>query len=196
MISVSESDGIFFWNFLGDLTFCDTDINYELDKIAHTKEEKPKKIINVNKLSNKQQKEEKEKIDQESKKKENRFNIHDTSGDSKNMLIMLPVEKDIEGNYDTSKISPNVISQSNEKPKTFDELDRKLLFQPLHIPQKFEKLLDKEPSQSLRKLTKRFCVGYNNNSMSNLIYNKENNWFAFTMNNKVIFSINILFVRF
>lgn len=103
---------------------------------------------------------------------------------------MLPVEKDSEGNYDTSKISPNVMNQTNEKQKTFDELDKKLFFNPLYVPQKYEKMAGFEPSQTVVKLSKRFCVGYNNNSMSNLIYNKENNWFAFSINNKV--KLNIL----
>jgi hypothetical protein len=182
---VSENDGIFFWNFLGDLTFCDTDINFELEKIARVREEKPKKSISVNsKQTTKQLKEDKEKVEKDIKKKENRFNIHDNSSESRNLLVMLPVEKDNEGNYDTSKINVNNLSQKIEKQKTFEELDKKLFYTPLYVPQKHDKLC-KEPSQSVNKITKRFCVGYNNNSMNNLIYNKESNWFAFTINNKV-----------
>jgi len=98
---------------------------------------------------------------------------------------MLPVEKDSEGQYDTSKISANAFNQSNEKQKTFDELDKKLFFTPQYLPQKHDKITEREPSQTLHKLDKKFCVGYNNNSLNNLVYNKEENWFAFTINNKV-----------
>lgn len=36
------------------------------------------------------------------------------------------------------------------------------------------------------RLKKQFMLGYSVNSINNIIYNKDNYWFAFTINNKVI----------
>ncbi len=158
-----------------------------MEKVAHAKEEKPKKSIQVGgKYSSKQQKEDKDKSQKDVKKKENRFNIYDNSAENKNLLVMLPVEKDSEGNYDASKVSVTNLNQTNEKQKTFEELDKKLFFNPSYLPQKVDKLYDKEPSQTLSKLTERFNIGFNSNSLNNLVYNKDANWFAFTVNNKVM----------
>lgn len=36
------------------------------------------------------------------------------------------------------------------------------------------------------RLKKEFVLGYSVNNINNIIYNKDNYWFAFTANNKII----------
>jgi hypothetical protein len=38
LVTTSENSGIFFWNYLGDLTFTETELNQELDKLGKIKE--------------------------------------------------------------------------------------------------------------------------------------------------------------
>lgn len=38
LVTTSENSGIFFWNYLGDLTFTETELNQELEKLGHLKE--------------------------------------------------------------------------------------------------------------------------------------------------------------
>ena len=39
------------------------------------------------------------------------------------------------------------------------------------------------------KLKKQYVIGYSTNTINNLIYNKENCWFAFTVNNKIVIEL-------
>ena len=45
LVTTSQSSGIFFWNYLGDLTFTETEINQELEKLGHLKESQRENIL-------------------------------------------------------------------------------------------------------------------------------------------------------
>ncbi len=42
------------------------------------------------------------------------------------------------------------------------------------------------PKAASNRLKKEFVLGYSVNNINNIIYNKDNYWFAFTANNKII----------
>jgi WD40 repeat protein len=48
IVSVSEDSGIHFWNFMGDLTFCETEITQEFEKFGNAKEMKDLTYKNSN----------------------------------------------------------------------------------------------------------------------------------------------------
>ncbi len=42
------------------------------------------------------------------------------------------------------------------------------------------------PKTTSNRLKKEFLLGFSTNNINNIIYNKDNFWFAFTVNNKIV----------
>ena len=70
------------------------------------------------------------------------------------------------------------------------DIKNKLLFSSKSLPVNDKNCFNEENKNDLGSkkigLENKFCIGLSLNSMNNIVYNKEKNWFAFTMNNKII----------
>ena len=78
--------------------------------------------------------------------------------------------------YDYSNISP-------DDPKN-QEINNKILFKGKFLPEKLNKFV--EPEIRSKALTFKYCLGLSVNSMNNLVFNKRDKWYAYTVNNKII----------
>ena len=222
LISSSENGGIDFWNFLGDITFTETEITQDLEKLGDTnlmKEAELKSIkkkfgqtisstktnfykenknIGENTTSNIRIKHMEKAYKAENNpsyeiiKKTKNDNIKENS--QSNVLSMLPVIEDkdsTELNY--SKTEFNLTQEDLEKYTTTNndnsvindnDLISKLLFNVKYLPSKLDKFI--WPDNSSQKINLKYCLGLSVNSMHNLIFNKNDKWYAYTVNNKII----------
>ena len=233
LISASENSGIYFWNFLGDTTFTESEIIQEIEKLnvpSHLKmlNEKStlmensiggksinlKNVKNINKYEKKQlltkdirtQHMEKEyKAENDFEKTNPNLEIinkgikendpNDTNKDKLYDLKVLSVGKEDNdeinisytntdfnidqealNRFDTSNISP-------DDPKN-QEINNKILFKGKYLPDKLSNFIEPEINSNILYL--KFCLGLSVNSMNNLVFNKKDKWYAYTVNNKII----------
>ena len=234
LISSSENSGIYFWNFLGDTTFTESEIVQEIEKLnvpSHLKMLNEKSImmensisggksINLKNTKNVSKNEKKSLLTKDIRTKhmekeykaENDFeksnpnyeiitkgikenDPNDTNNDKLYELKVLSVGKedndDINISYtntdfnidqetlsrfDTSNISP-------DNPKN-QEINHKILFKGKYFPDKLNNFLEPEINSNL--LNCKYCLGLSVNSMNNLVFNKRDKWYAYTVNNKII----------
>ena len=236
LISASENSGIYFWNFLGDTTFTESEIIQELEKLnqpSHVKKltEKStmqdntsaamgKSVISTKNIKPKSDKQkglmtkdirtkhmEKEyKAENDFEKSNPNYEIikkgireNDPDDDNKENFYELKVLPLGEGNktddisinytntdfqlkeddlnkYDYSNIAP-------DDPRN-QEINNKILFKGKYLPEKIGKYT--EPEIRSKALKCKYCLGLSVNSMNNLVFNKKDKWYAYTVNNKVI----------
>lgn len=167
IVTCSENSGIYFWNFLGDVTFCETEISQELEKFGNPKEMKDiintystnkKAIMSMNMNSIKTSHMEKTYKQEHNsnfvstleKKSRLKFDSHADNTSPQNMMSMLPVQ--IEENFGVdltySQSTSNFLASDafqninllNTTGMKTDELANKLLFWPKYMPPRIEKL--------------------------------------------------------
>ena len=231
LISASERSGIYFWNFLGDTTFTESEIVQEIEKLnvpSHLKMLNEKstmmeqsigggKSINLKNakkveksekkpiLSKTQQLEKEYKVENDFEKTNPNYEIitkgikendpNDTNKDKLYELKVLSVGKeDNDGinisytntdfnidqetldRFDTSNIPP-------DDPKN-QEINHKILFKGKYLPEKLPNFV--EPEKNSNMLNCKYCLGLSVNSMNNLVFNKKDKWYAYTVNNKIV----------
>jgi hypothetical protein len=234
LISASENSGIYFWNFLGDTTFTESEIIQEIEKLnvpSHLKMLNEKSILmentlasgksinlkitkNIDKNEKKQllTKDIRTKHMEKEYKAENDFektnpnleiinkgvkenDPNDTNKDKLYDLKVLSVGKEnideinisytntdfnidqeTLNRFDTSNISP-------DDPKN-QEINNKILFKGKYFPDKLNNFV--EPESNSNSLYLKYCLGLSVNSMNNLVFNKRDKWYAYTVNNKII----------
>jgi WD40 repeat protein len=228
LISASENSGIYFWNFLGDTTFTESEIMKEFEKLnspSYLKALQDKSQFlesssaekNI-KSSKKQEKkglltkdirtkhmENEYKAENDFEKSNPNYNIitkgikegdpNDTNKDKVYDLKVLSVGKedkdeinisyintdfninqDTLNRFDTSNLSP-------DDPKN-QEINNKILFKGKYLPDKLNNFVEPEITSNILYL--QFCLGLSVNSMNNLLFNKKDKWYAYTVNNKII----------
>ena len=115
-----------------------------------------------------------------------KINDHLTESEFK-ILPKYPVQDEEE-----KVVINNMESQDNLYKHENKEINikDKLLFSSKYLPTNGKNKIIKENINELNekkpKLENQFCIGISLNSMNNIVFNKENNWFAFTVNNKII----------
>ena len=233
LISASENSGIYFWNFLGDTTFTESEIIQEIEKLnvpSHLKMLNEKstlmensiggKSINLKNVKNINKNEKKQLLTKDIRtqhmekeyKAENDFektnpnleiinkgikenDPNDTNQDKLYDLKVLSVGKEDNdeinisytntdfnidqealNRFDTSNISP-------DDPKN-QEINNKILFKGKYLPDKLTNFVEPEVNSNILYL--KFCLGLSVNSMNNLVFNKKDKWYAYTVNNKII----------
>ena len=234
LISASENSGIYFWNFLGDTTFTESEIIQEMEKLnlpSHLKMLNEKstlmentlasgKSINLKITKNIDKNEKKQLLTKDIRTKhmekeykaENDFektnpnleiinkgvkenDPNDTNKDKLYDLKVLSVGKEnideinisytntdfnidqeTLNRFDTSNISP-------DDPKN-QEINNKILFKGKYFPDKLNNFV--EPESNSNSLYLKYCLGLSVNSMNNLVFNKRDKWYAYTVNNKII----------
>ena len=107
---------------------------------------------------------------------------------------MLPIYEDKDEVY--YSISTNEFSLTQEQFKRLDteneeeekkinqEINNKLLYNIKYLPEKNENYI--EPNITSNKLNLKLCLGLSINSIHNLVLNKNEKWYAYTVNNKII----------
>ena len=234
LISASEKSGIYFWNFLGDTTFTESEIVQEIEKLnvpSHLKMLNEKstmmeqtigggKSINLKnaKTAGKSEKkplltkdiraqhmENEYKAENDFEKTNPNYEIitkgikendpNDTNKDKLYELKVLSVGKEdnddinisytntdfnidqeVLDRFDTSNIPP-------DDPKN-QEINHKLLFKGKYLPDKSINFVEPEINSNI--LNCKYCLGLSVNSMNNLVFNKRDKWYAYTINNKVV----------
>ena len=237
LISSSENSGIYFWNFLGDTTFTESEIIQELEKLNNpenikalterlntnvqdnnistsnlgkstlrkNKSKEKEKGIMTKDIRNKHMEKE-YKAENEFEKSNPNYEIikkgireNDPNDDNKEIyyeLKVLPLgeennKDDIDINYTNTDFQIkeedlNKYDYSNiapDDPKN-QEINNKILFKGKFLPEKLSNYV--EPEISSKTLQFKYCLGLSVNSMNNLIFNKKDKWYAYTVNNKVI----------
>ena len=234
LISSSENSGIYFWNFLGDTTFTESEIIQELEKLNNPNNvkklvEKPlvqdntsvvmgKSIISNKNVKAKEKKglmtkdirtkhmEKEYKAENDFEKSNPNYEIikkgikeHDPNDDNKENvydLKVLPlnendktdeisinytntdfqIKEDDLNKYDYSNIAP-------DDPKN-QEINHKILFKSKYLPEKIRNYI--EPEIRSKTLKFKYCLGLSVNSMNNIVFNKKDKWYAYTINNKIV----------
>ena len=234
LISSSENSGIYFWNFLGDTTFTESEIIQELEKLNNPSNvkkltEKPavqdnssviigKSIISNKNIKSKEKKglmtkdirtkhmEKEYKAENDYEKTNPNYEIikkgikdNDLSDDNKENIYDLKVlplnesnktddisinytntdfqiKEDDLNKYDYSNIAP-------DDPKN-QGINNKLLFKSKYLPEKIRNFT--EPEIRSKTLKFKYCLGLSVNTMNNIVFNKRDKWYAYTINNKVI----------
>ena len=227
LISASENSGIYFWNFLGDTTFTESEIIQEIEKLnvpSHLKmlNEKstmmensmmsgkstgvknPKKSLLTKDIRTKHMEKE-YKAENDFEKSNPNYEIinkgikeNDPNDNNKDKLYELKVlsvgkenkddinisyinsdfniDQETLNKYDTSNISP-------DDPKN-QEINHKILFKSKYLPDKLNNFVEPETNSNI--LNCKFCLGLSVNSMNNIVFNKRDKWYAYTVNNKII----------
>ena len=234
LISASEKSGIYFWNFLGDTTFTESEIVQEIEKLnipSHLKMLNEKstmmeytigggKSINLKntKTAGKSEKkplltkdiraqdmENEYKAENDFEKTNPNYEIitkgikeNDPNDTNKDKLYELKVlsagkednddinisytntdfniDQEVLDKFDTSNIPP-------DDPKN-QEINHKLLFKGKYLPDKSINFVEPEINSNI--LNCKYCLGLSVNSMNNLVFNKRDKWYAYTINNKVV----------
>ena len=226
VLSSSKNSGIYFWNFLGNITNYNEEIIKvleNLDDSMYINNLKYKLEKNMNKfdMNNFGQKEEKkELLIEDMKTLHMQKKYYAENKDNKYTYNIIEYSKQDENNIE--KINENELGQgfkilpkfpiqdreekviinldNNSDDINSKELNRfenskinikdKLLFSVKYVPKNEKNIFSEEnknESETKRHLLGyKFCIGLSLNSNDNLIYNKENNWVAFTVNNKII----------
>ena len=218
VLSSGKNNGIYFWNFLGNIT----NYNDEIIKVFE-KLDDPMYINNFqHKLENpmnryivKSNKEEKkELLTEEMRNLHMQKQYFAENKDNKYIYNIIEYSKNDENNNDNIsendlgqgfKILPEfpiqdkeekvIINQENNKlvNKSKDmemNIKDKLFFSSKNFPNNDKKSIFEANKTDLdiknHELKHNFCIGLSLNNMNNIIYNKEKNWFAFIVNNKII----------
>ena len=201
LISVSENDGIFFWNFLGDLTFSESELINELDNLAvyNSNNKKFKEAIGTNNKTDNITKHLENTYSNSNQLNNDAFNSTVIRKQIKNNIttksvkevekfVMLPIENEnIDDNLSYTKgsfvpqksdflINKSLVNNSKE------DLSSKLYFTPSFVPEKYGDLSKDEN----KKITKKYILGNSLNTRKNLIYNPYKRYFIFSINNKII----------
>ena len=215
LLSSSKNNGVYFWSFLGNITNYDDELIKVLERLDDPVYVNNLKNNLLKNNSRKIQEEKKDEIltdelcgvhMQKQYVAENHEdkNIYNVALNSKEN------NSDNTNNYDMEqefKILPKYPVQDEEEKVVINNLENqedlykgknsdinikdKLLFSAKYIPNNYKINLDKdfkeeESNENKHKLKLEFCIGLSLNSMNNLLFNKEQNWFAFTVNNKII----------
>ena len=237
VLSTGKNNGLYFWNFLGNITTYNDEIIKALDKLddplyidnlkykldknfaksskrfnINNEEEKKGKILtedirtlhmqkqynaeNQDKQNIYYKLEQNDKIEnveiEKIKEKEDEIALDEGF----KVLPKYPV-KDIPEKVVINKISNDLLINNEllfKYEKSNINMKEKLLFSSNNTPSSNnndDPQISKEETEdnygiNNRGLDYMFCIGLSINSMNNLIFNKENNWFAFIVNNKII----------
>ena len=168
LITASENSGIYFWNFLGDLTFCETEISQELEKFGNAKDMKEfvnfnsnntnkKAAINTSNMSMSNIKashlEKTYKLEHNinaNTQTKSKLHHHMDMGDhgASQVLNMLPIEFEEDDGMDLSYSASNLMNSDafNKSAQNYniltnaDDLNNKILYTPNYLPTKIDKL--------------------------------------------------------
>jgi WD40 repeat protein len=165
IVTCSENSGIYFWNFLGDVTFCETEISQELEKFGSPKEMKEmisanlsnkKAVMNVTSIKTshleKTYKQEHNSNFGSTLEKKSRITFESGSeGNPQQVMSMLPVQTEENfgvdltysqstSNFLSSDAFQNMNLLNSTGMKKTEELADKLLFWPKYQPTRVEKL--------------------------------------------------------
>jgi len=224
LISTGENSGIYFWNYLGDITFPENELIEEMNKleninlmnnistklnnskITSTKFsiKSPNKSIvqtkiNENNLTNTIKMKHLEKVYNMENPTNPNYKIvikgnEDIQDNIKgNELSMLPIYDDKDEIYYSISTNEFTLTQeqfkrieteNEEEEKINEEIINKLLYNIKYLPEKNENII--EPIITSNKLNLKLCLGLSINSIHNLILNKNEKWYAYTVNNKII----------
>jgi WD40 repeat protein len=183
IITASDNSGIFFWNFLGDLTFCETEITQEFEKLGKLKEIPNKKQVNTMSTIKANNSDKTYRGNEIKAEKRLKINFDNTTDLNVHDLNMLPVNVDDDITLD---LSNSMTTEMMKKANTSTQhLLNKIYFSPKFIPATFDSLKNGTINNNT-KLSKQFCIGFNIDTISNLIYNKDDRWFVYTINNRII----------
>ena len=214
LVSCSENSGIYFWNFLGDVTFTETEISQEFEKltdIEYLKEEIKKNNLNKNTMGTSFYSQKKllkipnqenntsnirmkhmEKVYKENSNPAYEIikkGIQEEKKDSnENTLSMLPLVED-KDNIDISYSNTDFnYTQDQLKNLQLNINEKDLLNKKLLFNVKYlpEKFEQNFNIQKSYKLKNEYCIGLSTNSMNNLVFNKIEKFYAFTCNNKIV----------
>jgi len=170
LITSSENSGIFFWNYLGDLTFTETEINMELERIGNIQEANRdfnKKIKNTRSLTNFSNN--KNNLNFSQKKQKDHLDKIYNSNNSANANLVgnysnLKTESSIGGdNYATEKrLKIDLNNYSSDAMKLLNML-------PIEFDQDDKENLPTEISQSLLLHSNSFNKYYSREEMINIL---------------------------
>ena len=127
VVTVSENDGIFFWNFLGDLTFTDSETISELDKVVclTEKQRTQAKLIERNPDATEDLHREKS----FARENNQRFAQLRKNDDGMQSLTMLPIEEDIAEEKEETQLTKDVSKllyyEADNVPKIIDKANFK-----------------------------------------------------------------------
>lgn len=210
VVSVSERDGIFFWNFHGDLTFSETEIINELENLAiyNNQSKKFKQAVGLNTSqldkqnnrikshletiysSSQQERTDSDTGAQTETRKLIKSNINTKINKTAVNFLMLPIEYDDHLNnlsYTKGSFTPTGIDNNstliNINLETKEDFLNKLFYIESFKPDHY-KIEDNKSSSD--QIIKRFIIGNSLNTRRNLIYNPYKRYFIYTINNKVI----------
>ena len=240
VVSSSKNNGIYFWNFLGEITHFDEEITKELDQLndpIYIKNLKLKLNNQANTLRNskslskynsKYYEDKKEQLltkdvmiihnerkyyaenpetEENLHKMNTNFYIENINIDNQNelykgfkLLPKCPNEEENEKviiNYSNKDyiISKNILDKYETSINNINTIKYKLLFSPKYLPIFYN--VNGSPTENKTKnkdyeninkykLDLKYIVGLSTNSMNNIVFNKENNWYGYTVNNKII----------
>ena len=210
VLSTSKNNGIYFWNVLGDVTNYNNEIIKFLENLGDSKFDINKNIQGNKKelftedmkslhmqkkyyAENQDYKYIYNIIKENSKQDENDKEIIEEKGEEQGFKILptYPV-KDMEEKVIINLDDNDYMNQDEINKYKNQEIDikNKLLFSSKSLPANDKNCFNEENKNDLGSkkiwLENKFCIGLSLNSMNNIVYNKEKNWFAFTMNNKII----------
>ena len=86
------------------------------------------------------------------------------------------IDQETLNRFDTSNVSP-------DDPKN-QAINNKILFKGTYFPDKLKNFV--EPETNSNSLYLKFCLGLSVNTMNNIVFNKRDKWYAYTVNNKII----------
>ena len=240
VVSSSKNNGIYFWNFLGEITNYDEEITKELEQLndpIYIKNLKIKLYNQSNTTRNSKSLSKYNSKFNEDKKNhlltkdvrilhhEKKYyaenpeiteNLYKTNIDFYREDININNQNKLEKDFKLLPKSPNeeenekvIINYSNKdyiiskntldkyetSIKNINNIKYKLLFSPKFLPNLYNlrnsnignRTENKENEYINRyKLDLKYVIGISTNSMNNIVFNKENNWYAYTCNNKII----------
>ena len=215
LLSSSKNNGLYFWSFLGNITNYDNElikVFERLDEPVYVNNLKNSFLKN-NLRKNQEEKKEEILTDElcgvhmqkqyvaENHEDKNIYNValysKENNSDNTNdcgveqefkILPKYPVQDEEE------KVVINNLENQEDLFKSKNKeinIKDKLLFSSKYLPNNYKINLVKENKEKIsnenkHKLKLEFCIGLSLNSMNNITFNKEYNWFAFTINNKII----------
>ena len=217
VLSSSKNNGIYFWNFLGNITNYNDELIKVLENLEDTKYTinlKNKLEKNLNKKNFNINNEEKkiELLTEDVRTLHIQKQYYAENQDNKFIYNIIKEYKKNENNLENInedeieqgfKVLPKYPVQDEEEKVIINQMDNnnlnnmtnnsesdikdKLLFSTKYLPKNNESKKDNNVIEGNKHgLEYKFCIGLSLNSMNNLVFNKERNWFAFSVNNKII----------
>ena len=215
VLSSSKNNGIYFWSFLGNITNYDNElikVFERLDDLIYINDMKKNLQKNISKKNKEEKKDEilteelcglhiQKQYEAENKDDKCIYNLvnysKENKSNKKNEDYFIESEFKVLPRYpirdEGEKIvidNPDFQDNLYKYEKKEINIKDKLLFSAKYLPNNDSDNISKEnnneSNENKHKLEYKFCIGISLNSMNNLVFNKEQNWFAFSIYNKII----------